>query len=259
MLFLCGAMARSVQLTLSTVMVTGGIWMLTAFLGSRGLDDAPVATPKNANRVTFAASRNPRRIPDPLRPSQKPPVESAGDPLSPGEASGHLEPMTDPQGGLDGVQPLPPVPDTIRESAPPLENAYHSTLAAPPPPLLDAHELPPLVGGSTWKHAAVPFPVDPLSPVAAAPDPTMASVSRRKPLQHVGPGASYVVQDGDDLTSIATRVYGHPAAARVVYEANRALLPSEDLLPIGAILALPPFPAADGRATRSGGWIEPGE
>jgi phage tail protein X len=259
MLFLCGAMARSVQLTLSTVMVTGGIWMLTAFLGSRGLDDGPVATLKNANRVTFAASRNPRRIPDPLRPSQKPPVESAGDPLSPGEASGHLEPMTDPQGGLDGVQPLPPVPDTIRESAPPLENAYHSTLAAPPPPLLDAHELPPLVGGSTWKHAAVPFPVDPLSPVAAAPDPTMASVSRRKPLQHVGPGKSYVVQDGDDLTSIATRVYGHPAAARVVYEANRALLPSEDLLPIGAILALPPFPAADGRATRSGGWIEPGE
>ncbi len=68
--------------------------------------------------------------------------------------------------------------------------------------------------------------------------------------------SSYVVRDGDDLTTIASRFYGHPSAARLVFDANRDRLPAADMLPIGVTLVLPPPPEQGGRH-RPGGWIEP--
>jgi len=50
----------------------------------------------------------------------------------------------------------------------------------------------------------------------------------------------YRVQDGDDLTAIATRLYGHPRGATVLWQANADRLESPDLLPIGMPLKVPP-------------------
>ena len=123
-------------------------------------------------------------------------------------------------------------------------------LDLPPPPLLDAQAPPPLVGGSTWRqpHASTSLPPG----LAESPAATARSTAAAVPSV-----SSYVVRDGDDLTSIASRFYGHPAAARLVYEANRDRLPAADVLPIGAILVLPPPPSQSGREYRPGGWIEP--
>jgi phage tail protein X len=53
------------------------------------------------------------------------------------------------------------------------------------------------------------------------------------------PAAVYVIRDGDDLTGIATRFYGNPAAAAVIWQANRGLLRDPGILPIGATILLP--------------------
>jgi nucleoid-associated protein YgaU len=57
---------------------------------------------------------------------------------------------------------------------------------------------------------------------------------------------TYRVVDGDDLTSIATRFYGHPGAAAMIWDANRAAISDPSLLPIGAELRLPASWAAGG-------------
>ena len=91
------------------------------------------------------------------------------------------------------------------------------------------------------------------------PAPTVASpaaVSERHMPADAPESSVYVVCDGDDLTSIAIRFYGHPAAARLIYEANRDRLPAADVLPIGVVLALPPASGPQ-QLYRPGGWIEP--
>jgi nucleoid-associated protein YgaU len=51
---------------------------------------------------------------------------------------------------------------------------------------------------------------------------------------------TYCVRDGDDLTAIARRFYGHPGAADSLWAANRDVIPDPNVLPIGAELRLPP-------------------
>ena len=66
--------------------------------------------------------------------------------------------------------------------------------------------------------------------------------------------AEYVIRDGDDLTGIALRVYGHAGAATAIWTANRDRLADPSVLPIGLTLRLPPswtLPAA--RAPQGGG------
>ena len=62
---------------------------------------------------------------------------------------------------------------------------------------------------------------------------------------------SDVVRDGDDLTTIAVRVYGHPGAAGAIIAANRDRITDPALLPVGVPLRLPPSwnPAGDAGAT----------
>lgn len=54
----------------------------------------------------------------------------------------------------------------------------------------------------------------------------------------------YLVQSGDTLSGIASRVYGSSAFARQIFEANRDTLSSMDDLRVGQRLRLPPAPAA---------------
>jgi nucleoid-associated protein YgaU len=121
---------------------------------------------------------------------------------------------------------LPPTPAGFVGAAPEMNGNYRSTLAVPPPPLLDVQQVDaqPVVAAPAARPAAV---------AVATPMPSAAGWTGVQP-------ATHVVRDGDDLTGIATRVYGHPAAAAAVWAANRDVLADPNLLPIGAELKLPP-------------------
>lgn len=122
--------------------------------------------------------------------------------------------------------PLPPVASPPTQAGAALATAYRSTLEVPPPPLLDGQQPPPLAPG--WSGRQPEAGQRPAGPA----------------LQSM----VYVIRDGDDLTGIASRFYGHPAAAAAIWEANRGLVPDPGILPIGATILLPHPDAVAGLA-----------
>jgi nucleoid-associated protein YgaU len=171
-------------------------------------------------------------IPDP-RPTGVVEVPS-GPPMA---ATGPFPPTSPPPPPV----PLPASGLDRTPASPLLEGTYRSTVDIPPPPLLDVHAPPPLSAG--WSVHDVARPV--------APSPA---------LQPAMP-ADYVVRDGDDLTGIALKVYGHAGAATAIWTANRDRLTDPQVLPIGLALRLPPswmLPAAHAAAAEAtGAAIEP--
>jgi nucleoid-associated protein YgaU len=138
--------------------------------------------------------------------------------------------------------PLPPSGLDFSPAPPSLDAAYRSTVDIPPPPLLDVHAPPPLAGGWSLPEAAV-------RPAAVAAQPPVIEAP-----------ATYVVRDGDDLTGIAIRVYGHAGAATAIWDANRDRLADPQLLPIGMALRMPPswtLPAVTASGGGRPGVIEP--
>lgn len=148
------------------------------------------------------------------------------------------------------VPPMLPTPPTplpasgldLSPASPAIDGTYRSTVDIPPPPLLDVHAPPPLAAG--WSVHDVARPVAPGLEVQPASLP-----------------ADYVVRDGDDLTGIALKVYGHAGAATAIWTANRDRLTDPQVLPIGLALRLPPswmLPAAHaGQGSGAGLAIEP--
>jgi nucleoid-associated protein YgaU len=135
---------------------------------------------------------------------------------------------------------LPPVAADLARPAPPIDSAYRSTLDTPPPPLLDADAPPPLA--VAW------------SANGAAPR------SRAAPALPAGDTSTYVVRDGDDLTGIALKVYGHAGGAQAIWSVNRDRLADPNVLPIGLELRIPPawsVPAVQ-QQPGAGQLIEPG-
>jgi nucleoid-associated protein YgaU len=57
-----------------------------------------------------------------------------------------------------------------------------------------------------------------------------------------GPGQTYTVQPGDNLSSISARFYGDASetAWRQIFEANRDTLPAPERLSTGMVLRIPP-------------------
>jgi len=160
---------------------------------------------------------------------------------------------------------LPALPADLSLAPPPFDSTYRSTLDVPPPPLLDAAAPAPLAV-STAAHAGGALPA--LGPMLPAGVVHTVSVERGPvgggvvPAQAIAglvvapagaPGPtpdSYTIRDGDDLTSIAARLYGHPGAAEAIWSANRDRLTDPNVLPIGLALRIPPTwvpPAARGR------------
>ena len=89
-----------------------------------------------------------------------------------------------------------------------------------------------------------PRPVTVASAPAAAPHPvTVASAPAAAPAPRQ---SLYVVQPGDDLWTLAQRVYGEGTQWRRIVEANPDLLSGPDELVPGTRLVLPGVPAADG-------------
>jgi nucleoid-associated protein YgaU len=151
--------------------------------------------------------------------------------------------------------PLPPSALAFAPATPALDGTYRSTVDIPPPPLLDAQLPPPLTAGwSTHDVARAAAPAPPAAPVTqVAPPPAFVAAV-------AVPATTYVVRDGDDLTSIALAVYGHAGAAAAIWAANADRLSDPGLLPIGLALTLPPSWTLPASAATAGGGqpaIEP--
>lgn len=127
--------------------------------------------------------------------------------------------------------PLPGLDPGLAAAGPDLSSHYRTTLAPPPPPLIDGQRPPPLAVGWAPRGATSTAP-----PVVSSSTP---------------PAATYRVRDGDDLTGIAIRFYGTPAAANAIWEANQGILSDPGLLPIGVELRLPAPDAVDTAVGRS--------
>ncbi len=67
-------------------------------------------------------------------------------------------------------------------------------------------------------------------------------VPQVSPAEPLLPGGvtRHTVEDGDTLTQLAVRYLGRADAYWRIYEANRDVLTNPDLLPIGAVLEIPP-------------------
>jgi len=212
-----GSLFRSLRLVVGLGMIAGGSALV-----------APAALEAAAWWQAWQASRTSAREPEPawmrgdlngelqdvMSPGWQPQAGPASVPPPPAFAPatiGHVPPPPPPE-------PLPAVPRQLAAAAPGLPAHYRSTVETPPPPLLDGQAAPPLaVGWTTRQPSARPAP-------AVGPEPARI----------------YIIRDGDDLTAIATRFYGHPAAAASIWQANRGLLRDPGVLPIGAALVLPP-------------------
>jgi nucleoid-associated protein YgaU len=65
-----------------------------------------------------------------------------------------------------------------------------------------------------------------------------------RPFRPATDASRHVVVDGDTLTKLAMRYLGRAEAYQEIFELNRDVLASPDLLPIGAVLKIPPRQSA---------------
>jgi len=287
-------MMRTVRFLTGLMMVVTGV-SLAAPMATRLVEahrgaahGVESATPPASSGPAAWAGAGPISAPGPARaggyciPDPRSAVVGAPDGAAPQEAVGLPLPGDDLHAPAAGYQPPPP-PDVLPASptdltlAPPAFNStYRSTLDVPPPPLLDVSAPAPLAlstpgrdgqamlavgqmsGGGVIRTVSAeiyPVPLDPsLSPGPGSVPVAMTPAASAAPSQ-------YTIRDGDDLTSIATRLYGHPGAAEAIWSANRDRLADPAVLPIGLSLRIPPTwvpPAVRQRGLAGGGApIEP--
>lgn len=231
-----GRVASGIRFIVGVAMVAAGVALalplgrLVAEGAARNPTPAPVVVPAAPPAMAVSS------------PAWAPPAAPVAPvaPAPPWPQPDHQPPVDLRQGYVPPTPPdrLPPVPTVLGAEGPGMNGTYRSTLDVPPPPLLDAQAAPPPVTAWTTPAAASPMPPAP-------------------PAGDLVP-ATYVVRDGDDLTAISSRFYGHAGAATAVWEANRDVIPDPNLLPIGAELRLPPSWTVGGpHRGAAGGAIEP--
>ncbi len=188
----------------------------------------PAMTPATFAPVQPENAGPPPAWPEPLSHEQE------GVPSAPFVPRGDYRPPTPPGA-------LPPVAMDLTRSTPAIDAAYRSTVDVPPPPLLDADAPPPLA-------------------VAWSANGSNTALARGAASLPQGDTSTYVVRDGDDLTSIAIRLYGHAGGAQAIWSVNRDRLADPNVLPIGLELRIPPawsVPAVQ-QNPLAGQVIEPG-
>lgn len=251
-------MLRTIRLTASMLVLTSGIWLASVFLLTQ------VESPREAvssaipiGNATGSVTVGPLIRQPELDLPRSASVAFADD-AAVADGLAEVAPLlTAVEKRLQPFQPLPQAPAAVHQAPPPLPGVYRSALDLPPPPLLDAHAPPPLAGNSTWRR---PSPREGALVAWRGAADEQASHPRgvnQDVTPSPSPVESYMVRDGDDLTAIAVRIYGHPAAAKLLWQANRDRLAAADLLPVGMPLRVPPLSQAQGLPDRPGGWIEP--
>ncbi len=118
---------------------------------------------------------------------------------------------------------------------------YLADTTAPPVPAEEADEqwrLPDFLQDDASPSLAVePFPAVPVGSSNAASD--VAAVLPTEVTANASGGQTYVVQSGDTLSGIASKVLGSAARFDELYEANRDVLESPDRLRLGQRLRIP--------------------
>lgn len=169
-------------------------------------------------------------------------------------------PVDAPVQAIQAVPEAPAIPDALPvppadlSLAPPaVAPTYRSTLDVPPPPLLDVDAASPLAMAGPAVDQGMAAADAPVGTGAGVVRTISASTGQAnvRPAWHAAASAgtqpasdgrsaaTYVVRDGDDLTNIASRLYGHPGAAAAIWNANRDRLADPAVLPIGVALRLP--------------------
>jgi nucleoid-associated protein YgaU len=247
---------RSIRFVVGLALVVTGVSVAAPFALELAAANArspasPVAADVPAPPAAFETPHMPsgyatHAIPDPrLSGWEHQPAIVADEPPLPADAALTAEAMMPADyAPPPPPAPMPPVAADMTRSTPRIDAAYRSTLDVPPPPLLDADTPPPLAVAWSANDATRAGRMAAGGP--PSPPPSASSV--------------YVVRDGDDLTGIATRIYGNPAAADVIWSVNRDRLTDPSLLPIGMELRIPPawsVPTARSSAAAGAPLIEP--
>src|SRR5438093_7311495 len=90
--------------------------------------------------------------------------------------------------------------------------------------------------------APTPTPV-PVQPTISRPQLVTAATLSPVPSPSPSVGVStYVVQEGDTLSSIAAKLYHDAGTWQTIFDANRDLLNTPDDLQVGQTLRIPPAP-----------------
>lgn len=218
---------QTVRFVVGLAMLVAGVIVAgpyaSSLVAAHGRRAAPAPPPETVAWVQQAAQPA-------MAPVAAPPMQ-AGQPHAV-TAPGFPEPLPHevptapfvPRGDYRPPSPpaaLPPLAMDLTRSTPAIDASYRSTLDIPPPPLLDADTPPPLS-------------------VAWSANSANAARARGAAAVPQGDASAYVVRDGDDLTSIAVKLYGHAGGAQAIWSVNRDRLSDPNVLPIGLELRIPP-------------------
>jgi Tfp pilus assembly protein FimV len=102
----------------------------------------------------------------------------------------------------------------------------------PPPATMDPYATDPYANNPSAR---------PSDAGAAKKAPAKAS-TKEEPVVPKGKAASgktYVVQKGDTLSSIAQKMYGDKKKWKVIWDANKSVIPNKDKLTVGTKLTIP--------------------
>lgn len=147
--------------------------------------------------------------------------------------------------------PLPAMPGRAPE---PLRVPASAT-AAILEPNRPGIEAPPIFQKTSVPVGSLLAPIDGIAP--ADDEPNMASSYEAADAPDAGQGGTHRIIDGDTLTKLASRYLGRADRYLEIFEYNRDLLTSPDLLPIGSLLKIPPRDAKPVRPDRSTQQILP--
>jgi nucleoid-associated protein YgaU len=203
---------------------------------------APPEPQRTGGEATLIAGGEPKAAPQEPAPVAQGPL-----PFQP-------QPQTAPEEGVRSSYPLAGIEKLIEQFTPTVQKNHvvaDTGLGVHGPAL----ELPAAGGRQNVAVAAPPARSEPvldpklietLTKTETREMPRSADVADR--LKNIPSGRVYTVVEGDNLGSIAKKVYGLDEGNRMVnikriVQANQAVLPSPDAVRVGQKLIIPPLPA----------------
>ncbi|MBJ6987357.1 MULTISPECIES: LysM peptidoglycan-binding domain-containing protein [unclassified Devosia] len=143
---------------------------------------------------------------------------------------------------VDFVLDVPVEPETVVAEAPAAATAPEPTPAPAQAPAATAEPATPATPAQPVESSAVEQPVAVAEAPAAAPEaavPTMVAVSLGDPNAQRFASGKAIIRRGDNLWTIARRVYGEGLKYTTIYEANTGQIRDPDRIYPGQVFSLP--------------------
>ncbi|QQR35545.1 LysM peptidoglycan-binding domain-containing protein [Devosia oryziradicis] len=214
----------------------------TADVAARAEVDFVVDLPEVAVAEAPAAAVETPAVPAPGEPAVEVPEEPAAVPAEPDAAP--AEPATPPAEPVAPAEPAPAAtppaePQPVAEPALPSEPAPAAEPApAPAEPVAVAEPgapTPPAVEPATEPAPAAPAP----APAAEPEVPTLVAVAVGGPDAERFASGKAIIRRGDNLWTIARRVYGEGIKYTTIYDANTGQIRDPDRIYPGQVFELP--------------------